>query len=313
MQAESKHKASRQHTAVCAAILSIVSVILFSVHASAAEPDPVQTVSGQELPDENQGHDQEEKKDDQNSSTNGSEVHNPETDPDPGLGDNFDLEENEMINAVLARLDRLIELLTPEEPEPASVNAEDIMYPDGYQEWPYPIRVRFSIVTSEGYNTEYAVYCDCPEEFEESFRSKLQSIADGSIHSFFVRHVMTTDKNGEYTKLVYDYENPVYPKSEELEDTGDGSEKESSLDELLSGLESINEKMSDMHSENQQISVSGNNLISSLDDTIQEGNEQNRQMITDLFTQGTTYILAFIGIVVGAVLGLILSRYLKHD
>lgn len=316
MHPGSNHNSFLQHSVFLASLLiiSIVSVVLFSSPVSAAEQEAVYTVSGQELPDEVKKHDQEESKDDENSSNGSSEIYNPEVYSVSGTDDSFNVEENEMLNELLARLDRLIELLTPEEPETAAVNAEDInvMYPDGYQDWPYPVRAHYRI-TYDGYTSESAVDCGSPEDFETSYRSNVMCTLDGAFQSFYLWYVLALDENSELGDIVYDYDNPVHLASEEPEDTEDEEKKELSFAELLSDVKSIDEKLSDMQEENQQLSVSGNDLISGLDDTIQKGNEENRQMITDLFTQGTTYILAFIGIVVGVIVGVILSRYLKHD
>lgn len=316
MPMERKSKVYVQHLSVCAAvlILSIVSANSFFIRVSAAEPETGQTVSGQELPDGILGQNQEEWKVDQNSSLGSSEIYNSEADPVSGKDDNFNGEENELMKGLLERLDRLIELLTPEEEETEVVSADDIniMYPDGYQDWPYPVRVRYSI-TCYGYTSESAVDCGSPEDFKTSFRSNVMRTLDGTFQSFSLWYVLALDENAAEGDLVYDYNNPVYHASEEPGDIEDEEQKESSFAELLSDVKSIDERLMDMQDENQQLTVSGNDLISNLDDTIQEGNQINRQMITDLFTQGTTYILAFIGIVVGCIVGLILSRYLKHD
>ena len=55
--------------------------------------------------------------------------------------------------------------------------------------------------------------------------------------------------------------------------------------------------------------VSGNTLISNLDSTLTEGNETSN----NLLEQYGTYILIFVGIVIGCLIGAIFARFIKHD
>lgn len=55
--------------------------------------------------------------------------------------------------------------------------------------------------------------------------------------------------------------------------------------------------------------VSGNSLVSQLDNTISDSNKS----IEDSNTSNSVYILATLGILIGAIIGSILARFLKHD
>lgn len=78
----------------------------------------------------------------------------------------------------------------------------------------------------------------------------------------------------------------------------------------------VSESLDDLNTAALQHShdtVSGNMLLSDLQDTVRNGNEDNRNAFTDLFTEGLTYVLVFICIVVGAIIGAVVVGFLRHD
>lgn len=75
--------------------------------------------------------------------------------------------------------------------------------------------------------------------------------------------------------------------------------------EVLDNFKQLNETTLQLSSD----TVSGNSLVSQLDNTISDSNKS----IEDSNTSNSVYILATLGILIGAIIGSILARFLKHD
>ncbi len=139
------------------------------------------------------------------------------------------------------RLDEMITLLTPEEEtteEEAVVHSQLSVPPSGYTEWDYPVQVVYGITTSTGYSTFVSMNYDSPDAFKTGFEGMEEDVTEGSLLSFYVRYVYTTDSSGMRADLLYDSEAPVTMPEEPEEDPV--------ADTLLSHLESINTYLADM-------------------------------------------------------------------
>ena len=75
--------------------------------------------------------------------------------------------------------------------------------------------------------------------------------------------------------------------------------------EVLDNFKQLNETTLQLSSD----TVSGNSLVSQLDNTISDSNKS----IEDSNISNSVYILATLGILIGAIIGSILARFLKHD
>jgi hypothetical protein len=149
-----------------------------------------------------------------------------------------DPEETDMLTR---RLDEMIMLLTPEEEtteEETVVHSQLSVPPSGYTEWDYPVQVVYGITTSTGYSTFVSMDHDSPDTFRTGFEGMEEDVTEGSLLSFYVRYVYTTDSSGMRADLLYDSEAPVTMPEEPEEDPV--------ADTLLSHLESINTYLADM-------------------------------------------------------------------
>lgn len=75
--------------------------------------------------------------------------------------------------------------------------------------------------------------------------------------------------------------------------------------QVLDSFNQLNETTLQLSSD----TVSGNSLVSQLDNTISDSNKS----IEDSNTSHSVYVIATLGMLIGAIIGSILARFLKHD
>lgn len=75
--------------------------------------------------------------------------------------------------------------------------------------------------------------------------------------------------------------------------------------QVLDSFNQLNETTLQLSSD----TVSGNSLVSQLDNTISDSNKS----IEDSNTSNSVYFIATLGMLIGAIIGSILARFLKHD
>lgn len=75
--------------------------------------------------------------------------------------------------------------------------------------------------------------------------------------------------------------------------------------QVLDSFNQLNETTLQLSSD----TVSGNSLVSQLDNTISDSNKS----IEDSNTSNSVYVIATLGMLIGAIIGSILARFLKHD
>lgn len=118
-----------------------------------------------------------------------------------------------------------------------------------------------------------------------------------------------------------------YIFAEETEETApaaiipDEEESESYQESVIGMLEEMNASLTQLEDTGLEISstVSGNSIhiagIDATSSTLMEAYTEasdSSGAFVDTFTEYTTYILLFIGVVIGGIFGLILQRYIKH-